>query len=98
MARLLRVLHRPGRKGHTILCLRHRAVGRLPKQALCQKGLPRLSESLAARSKVQRFVTPKHVERVPPFSRQRFVANLRPTANLSGNALTPCNTTNKVEK
>ena len=40
MARLLGVLHRPWRKVHTILYLHHRAAGRLPKQALCPKGLP----------------------------------------------------------
>jgi|SRR6266516_3421659 len=37
LARLLGVLHKPWQKVHTILYLRHRAAGRLPKQSLCQK-------------------------------------------------------------
>jgi len=81
MARLLGVLHKPRRKVRTILYLRHRAAGRLPKQALCPKGLPRLSESLAARRKIQRFVTPKYVRRRPPFSRQSFVAKCATPGN-----------------
>ena len=89
MERLLGALHRPCRKVHIIPYLLHHAACRLPKKSLCHKGLPGLSERLAARSKVQGFFAPTNVRRGPPFSRQRFVANLRPTATLSGNALAP---------
>ena len=49
----------PCRKVHIIPCLLHRASCRLPKTPLCHKGLPRLSERLAARSNENRFLPPK---------------------------------------
>jgi hypothetical protein len=52
-----------------------------PKTVTLPKGLPRLSERLAARSNVQKFFTPTHVRRVPPFSRQRFVAKFATHGN-----------------
>ena len=59
MERLLGALHMPCRKVHIIPCLLHRASCRLPKTPLCHKGLPRLSERLAARSNENRFLPPK---------------------------------------
>src|SRR6266705_1199241 len=67
------------------------------KKPLCQKGWPRLSESLAARNNIQGIFAPKNARNMPPFSRQRFMANLCPTANLSGNALLRCDTTHKAK-
>jgi hypothetical protein len=82
---------------YIIGCLIHQAVYFFQKKSFCQKGVPELSESLAVRSNRQRNVAPKNAGKVPLFSWQRFVANLRPTVNLSGNALTPCPTISKVE-
>ncbi len=56
-----------------------------------------MSESLAARNNIQGIFAPKNARNMPPFSRQRFVANLCPTANLSGNTLLRCDTTHKAK-
>jgi hypothetical protein len=47
--------------------------------------------------KRQGIFAPKNARNMPPFSRQRFVANLCPTANLSGNTLLPYDTTHKAK-
>jgi Resolvase, N terminal domain len=77
--------------------LLHRAACFCPKKPLCQKGWPRLSESLAARNNIRGIFAPKNARNMPPFSRQRFMANLCPTAHLSGNALLRCDTTHKAK-
>jgi hypothetical protein len=77
--------------------LLHQAACFCPKKPLCQKGWPRLSESLAVRNNIQGIFAPKNARNMPPFSRQRFMANLCPTAHLSGNALLRCDTTHKAK-
>jgi hypothetical protein len=51
--------------------------------------LPFLSERFAARTKTNRFFSPKTRKKPSPFSRQRLVANLRLTAKVGGKAPMP---------
>lgn len=77
--------------------LLHQAACFCPKKPLCQKEWPRWSESLAARNNIQEIFAPKNARHMPPFSRQRVMANWCPTAHLSGNALLRCDTTHKAK-
>ena len=77
--------------------LLHQVACFCPKKSLCQTGWPRWSASLAARNNIQGIFAPKNARNMPPFSRQRFVANVCPTANLSGNVLLRRDATHKAK-